>query len=163
MSLVMIAQKVMWCYISRRIHKNNMDIKHGTTRIVIRFEKFVIKFPNPLTFRGFLYGILSNIEERNKSKKFAQRDFDKYAKCTFCFPMGLFSIMERGNDIDEQMFQHMKALMDVKYNNIPDIKALNLCEFNYHIKLIDYGIEPATKVHFSKIYHIIFQKFKNKK
>lgn len=45
-----------------------MEVKRGATRLVVLAGNYAVKIPNPATWRSFLSGLLSNMEERGMGR-----------------------------------------------------------------------------------------------
>jgi len=75
-----------------------MKIKKGATRIVFVFKRNVVKIPNVNKYQLFLNGILANLQEKSFSK-LGRKDL---AKVKYCDRFGLFLIMERVTELDNE-------------------------------------------------------------
>lgn len=114
----------------------------GATRIVFIFKKFVIKIPNVREYKLFLYGILSNLQE----KTFSKMKREDLAHVYFCSPFGLFLIMQRAevtSDMNERRFIRMIYKKykddDLRCFMIADCKPDNWGYINGNLVKVDYG------------------------
>jgi len=76
-----------------------MKYSHGSTRRVLVFNKFVVKFPKLFIFswRSFniFYGFRMNMREATIWNQI--KDKERFAKVYYCAPFGIFLIMEKLN------------------------------------------------------------------
>jgi len=118
----------------------------GATRKVFVCNKFVIKIPNFKEYRLFLFGILANMQEKEWSGR--HRDL---AKVLYCFPFGLFLIMEKAYVIGERMKDNeswlfFSEMIEERYKNdelkefiLSDAKPYNWGYIGDRLVKIDYG------------------------
>src|SRR5665647_112728 len=93
---------------------NLLKIKLGSTRRVFIFKTFVIKIPNTKEYRLFLYGLLANTQE----KVFSSLKRCDLAKVKFCDKLGLILIMEKTEEIEENIdWLKFKEDLEEKYKN----------------------------------------------
>lgn len=119
-----------------------MKIKCGSKRLVLIFNKVVIKIPKINHYESFIRGILENIVEGARSGS-----HDDLCKVIYCNRFGLFSIMEKANpipnNIDRFVFLEM---LESKYENdsYKDVLLSDYTPENYgyignHLVKVDYG------------------------
>lgn len=113
-----------------------MKLKYGTTRVVVLFGKYAIKFPRINKWKSFIKGILANLDElmwyKNSPKEW------KIKMCPSLFTLGgLFLISRRAEPVDLNDYQKL----DVSYfEPLPlDCKIDNFGKFENRIVLIDYA------------------------
>ena len=119
-----------------------MQIKKGSSRIVLIFGKFVIKIPNfSYSYENFLHGILANIQENKFSGV-----HNVFTRILFYCPMGLFVIMKKANPIDDLSAKELEKILNKKYKKddyfdfiMSDFKVDNFGYINGEIVKIDYG------------------------
>jgi len=119
------------------LHKiKYMKMKFGSTRFVFVFNKFVIKFPIPV-YRRCLYGLLSNIEE---NYKYHNKNEGIFCPIYFCFPLGLFLIMKKAEEITKDEFSKLPPIFSINEDfYLPNIGKI---ENNYYY--VDYGVKQIT-------------------
>ena len=84
-----------------------IELKYGTTRIVLLLGKYAIKFPAVNSWQNFLLGMVSNINESRLSKVVQLPGFPRFCPVLFSFPGGLFNVMPRTKPIDRESFFNM--------------------------------------------------------
>lgn len=118
-------------------------IKHGATRIVFIFNKFVIKIPNIKEYKLFLNGILANLQE-----KIFSGTHPDLCPVIFCDRLGLILIMEKAIIFKETAINEKSfcALIKNKYKKdnykefmLSDLKSSNWGILNTKLVKIDYG------------------------
>lgn len=116
-----------------------IELKQGTTRIVVCIGKYAIKIPNFRSWKLFLNGLLANIQEETF------RDLDPILlKSKLYIPGGFLSIFEKVEEIDEITWIKIKddfyTIIDKKDYIIPvEIKKDSFGMLNGQLKIIDYG------------------------
>lgn len=73
-----------------------MELKFGTTRIVLLAGKFAFKFPNFREWRLFLYGLLGNMQEKTFSV------YPEVCPVKFYIPGGFLNIAARAMEFTEE-------------------------------------------------------------
>lgn len=115
-----------------------MKIKKGATRYVFLIGKYAIKIPCLSSWRLFLNGLLSNMQE----KAFWDGLHNKFlAKIYYANFMGFILIMERADSVCSKYDKTLpEFFLKCKKAYLPvDPKADNVGKFNGNKKLIDYG------------------------
>ena len=111
----------------------------GSTRIAIPlFKRIVIKIPNILNYRMFLYGILGNLQERKWYK------ITKHKKlCPVYFSLaGLINIMPYCYELSDKEFKSLDYNKFIQYGNslFPvENKKCSFKKLNDKIIIVDYG------------------------
>ncbi len=116
----------------------------GSTRIVFVFEKFVVKIPRLTKYSSALYGLLSNLQEREYSLKHCD-----LAKVLFGDFLGFIVVMERAdalsckttNEIEfAQMLEEKYKNDELKHFMLYDAIPENWGHINGRLIKIDYGL-----------------------
>jgi len=121
-----------------------MEFKFGGTRFVFLIGKYAFKIAHPPIFwRRFLYGCLSNIEERYQWKKqkiiyndnvLTENLAELYNPTLFCSWFGLIAIQPRLKLSNvEQLSDHEHYL---EHNVGTDKNGKQIC--------LDYGVKPLS-------------------
>lgn len=110
-------------------------IRYGLSRMVILIGSYAIKIPNPFNGDGlFVTGMIGNILERSRWKECNKHPM--VAEQLYCFPLGLFAIMRRYDDMGGEITQE-------EYESMPflniDIKRNNFARTTKGIIVLDYG------------------------
>lgn len=121
----------------------------GTTRYVLLVGKFAIKIPRMCSWRTFLYGILSNIQERTF---WNQLKSPLLARVYYADIFGFMLIMERADNVylgydhpvksptKEEEKELKTFFKKCRSEKLPvDGYFGNVGKFNGKKKLIDYG------------------------
>ena len=111
----------------------------GVTRIVLVFDKFVVKIPNFLTQHNhFLLGCYANWSERKYCRMFKNmpKYYDLVSPSYFCSWFGLIQIQARCEELDRDLTkQEIKKFKSVcNY----DIKKENFGYYNNKLVCLDY-------------------------
>jgi hypothetical protein len=115
----------------------------GYTRIVVLIGKYAIKFPNPKDGqRSFVLGLWCNYNEYFQWKN---SHHPKLGKVLFCFPLGLFQVMLRYNQLSNDQLAQNTINVYKDYTDdlplvFPDCKSDNFgIDNNGKMVLLDYG------------------------
>jgi hypothetical protein len=115
-----------------------MEIKYGSTRMVILTRHYAIKIPSIKNFVRFLYGLLGNIQETSWSKI----NHPDLCPVLFHLPLGLLIIMPRCREIDPSLIKHLRKTEWRKRKNIiipVEYKADSFGYWKNRLVAIDYG------------------------
>lgn len=73
----------------------------GATRLVLLTKRYAFKIPRMSTIRSFLWGMLSNMQERD----FSKCEDERLCPVLFSLPMGLLVVMPRLRELTEEEFE----------------------------------------------------------
>ena len=116
-----------------------MQLKKGTTRIVILTKRYAFKIPNITCYRLFLQGLLSNIQEGSFSGI-----HENLCPTLFCFYGGFLNIMPRCKSLTNNEFyyfsKHFKKYVNKKNIVLPvENKKSSFGIYKKKIVAVDYG------------------------
>lgn len=80
-----------------------MEIKKGTTRVVILTSKYAFKFPAIYSWRLFLHGLLANMQETDF---WCQLKSYKLCPVLFSLPLGFLVVMPRATVFTNKNFEY---------------------------------------------------------
>lgn len=112
-------------------------MEKGATRLVFTIGKYAIKVPRIYSWRGFLRGLLANLQER----LFRNLAPTLTAKIYYADIFGVVLIMEKAEYIPQHMFRDVSMFLDkcVEAGLPVDRKPGNVGLINGRYKLIDFG------------------------
>ena len=122
-------------------------MSEGTTRVVFIVGDYVIKFPRLCKWRTFIYGLISNITEREFVARNNGVDCSALARVICSCPLGFWLVMERADRVCSSMdeFKNDKDIQwfiaywnSTRTDTFDDIPA-NIGYFGDKLKIIDYG------------------------
>lgn len=115
--------------------------RQGATRVVFVFDRFVVKVPNFFEWRLFLWGLLSNMQERLWSGKHPD-----LARVLWADPLGLVVVMEKAEIIPYERRTELRQLLKQRYKDddlrpflLSDCKYTNWGYVKGRLVKIDYG------------------------
>jgi hypothetical protein len=114
------------------------QIKCGVTRRVLLAGNYAFKVPNWATWKQFLYGLLSNMQER----AFSRLGWPILCPVLFSDPLGFLVIMPRCDPAPDACLAKCLAELETPYDweGVPtDDKSENFGYLAGQLVVIDYG------------------------
>lgn len=106
-----------------------LEIKHGTTRTVILFHKWAIKIPLLKRYKGFLKGLLANLNERSIWHVCP----NYFLPVLWSMPLGLVVVMPRVKTTGQATWYLHAFMADLFHPNNDDnqeaLDARRYCEY----------------------------------
>ena len=115
-----------------------MEIKHGTTRVVVLTGRYAFKLPTYVQWNLFLHGLLANMQEAT----FSKTGWPKLCPVRFHIPGGFLTVMDRAEPLTRDEFFNLN--IDEWTENgdyvIPvEAKLDSFGKLNGKIVAVDYG------------------------
>lgn len=115
-----------------------IKLRHGSTRTVALFRGIAIKIPRMTTWRTFLNGLLSNMQER----EFSRSGWPELCPILFSLPGGWLVIMKRAKPLSDDewcSFDVYKWPAHDEYTVPVEIKQDSFGVLQDRIVAVDYG------------------------
>jgi hypothetical protein len=108
----------------------------GATRLVLLIGPLALKLPRPSSWRGFLHGLLSNLQER----RFAAARWPELCPVLWADPWGLLVVMPRADPAPKlSRRDYLRFTKRPDYTVPVEHKTDSFGLLDGHLVAIDYG------------------------
>lgn len=115
-----------------------MELKVGSSRVVVLVGKYAVKFPRAYSEKSFLYGMYCNVSERKYCVQMRRLSMysDLVAPSLFCVFGGFVQIQLKCEPLDRELsIEEREKFQDVSGG---DLKSSNFGLLNDKVVCLDY-------------------------